>query len=123
MALPGANELDGRDNIVPHKEESMHANQQNIADDVLSGRIAMIGSRTDDPSRRPIAKSTPSPCAECKANVMLSPASRRRMTELSVVLCVECAVAVAESRNEPWIYPGRNDDQLQEMKANGIEPK
>lgn len=115
--------MDGRDSIAPHKEESMHVGQQDITHNVSSGHIVMIGSRTDDPSRRPIAGSTPSPCAECQEDVMLSPASRRRMTELSVVLCVECAVAVAESRNEPWIDPGRNDDQLQEMKANGIEPK
>lgn len=48
---------------------------------------------------------------------MLSPAMRQRMTELSVVLCIECAAAIAESRDEPWIHAGFSDEQLQETEA------
>ena len=100
----------------------MHANQQEIANDISSGHIAVIGARTDDPERRPIAGSTPSPCAECASEVMLSPATRRRMTELSAVLCVECAAAGAAARNERWIVADRSDEQLQEMAVNGVKP-
>ena len=94
-----------------------------IAEDLRTGRIAVIGSRTDDPYRRPIAGSTPSPCSECERDVMVSPATRRRMTEASVVLCADCAIAVARFRDEPWLDPGRTDDQMEEMEANGLEPK
>jgi hypothetical protein len=45
------------------------------------------------------------------------------MTELSVVLCIACAQAVAQSRNEPWVDSGRTDDQLQEMVVNEITPE
>lgn len=97
--------------------------QNEIDAAVSAGRVTVIGSRTDDPKRQPIEGSTPSPCAECSRDVMLSPATRRHMTELSVVLCLDCAAAVSETRNKPWINPGRNDDQMREMEANGIEPK
>ncbi len=101
----------------------MNVNKTDVAADVRSGRVCVIGSRTDDPGRQPIAGSTPSPCAECGHDVMLSPATRRRMTDLSVVRCADCAIIVAESRNERWIDPGRNDDQLSEMAENDIDPK
>lgn len=98
-------------------------NQQDVDKDLLSGHIAVIGSLTDDPGRQLIAGSTPSPCAECRRDVMLSPTTRRLMSDRSVVLCVDCAVIIAESRGEAWIDPGRNDEQLREMAANRIEPK
>ncbi len=98
-------------------------NQQDIADDIATGYVAVIGCLTTDPDRNPIAGSTPTPCRECDEDVMLAPATRQRMTELSIVLCVECAVAVAKVRNQPWIDAGRSVAQLQEMKDNGIEPR
>ena len=101
----------------------MPMNKQDINNAVSSGNVAVIGSCVHDPCRRHITGSTPSPCAECDRSVILSPATRRRMTDLTLVLCTDCAVAVAEARNEPWIHPGRNDDQLREMVANGIEPE
>ena len=101
----------------------MRTNEQDITTAVSSGHVAVIGSLVRDPGRRPVTGSTPSPCKECKREVMLSPATRRRMTDLSVVLCINCAAAVAKSRNKPWINPGYNDEQLREMEANGIQPK
>jgi len=53
---------------------------------------------------------------------MVSPASRRRMRPGDVFLCIECAVAIAEERGTKWIDPGRNDDQLAELAANGHVP-
>jgi len=93
-----------------------------IQEAVRLGRVAVIGSLVDDPGRRPIEGSTPLPCSRCSRAVMLSPATRRRMTDLSVVLCVDCAVAIAEERGELWENPGYNEDQLREMAANGIKP-
>jgi len=101
----------------------MTISSQDVVKDIQSGHIAVIGSRTDDPGRLPIAGSTPSPCVKCSRDVMISPATRQGMTGLSVVLCTDCAVVVAEARGEPWIHPGRSDDQLREMADNGHTPE
>ena len=94
-------------------------NNHEVMRDVNEGRFAVIASRTVDPQRRQIAGSTPWPCCHCNAEVMISPATRERMTELSIVLCRECAIAEAERRGEKWIDPGRSQKQLAELRANG----
>lgn len=85
--------------------------------------IALCCSRTDDPGRLPIAGSTPERCRRCGAEVMVSPASRRRMLPGDWILCIDCFAAIAEERGSKWIDPGRSDEQLAELAANGHEPK
>ena len=83
---------------------------------------AMICTRVGDPHWLRIEGSTPSPCGRCTHPVMVSPASRRLIQPGDVILCIECAVQIAEERGQPWIDPGRNDDQLAELAANGHVP-
>jgi hypothetical protein len=85
--------------------------------------IAVFCARTDDPQRQHIAYSTPAPCKRCAAEVMVSPATRRRLRPGDCILCLECMADVAEERREPWIITPRNADQLAELVTNGLEPE
>jgi hypothetical protein len=52
---------------------------------------------------------------------MLSPATRQRVTRLSVVLCLNCMSAIAATSHGPFIDAGYSEAQLQEMRDRNKE--
>jgi len=84
---------------------------------------AIICTRVGDPHWRKIEGSTPSPCSRCEHQVMVSPATRQLIQPGDKIICIECAVAIAEARGTKWVDPGRSPDQLAELVANGHEPR
>lgn len=91
--------------------------------DLLGIPVAAICPRKDDPRRLPIVGATPSNCCRCNRTVMVSPATRRRIRDCDQIICTDCAIAIAVFRGEKWIDAGRNDEQIDELEANGHEAK
>lgn len=91
--------------------------------DLLGIPVAAICPREDDPRRLVIAGATPSPCCRCQRTVMVSPATRNRIRPTDPIICTDCAIAVAAARGTPWLDAGRNDEQLDELAANGHEAR
>jgi hypothetical protein len=91
--------------------------------DIHDGAIALCAPRADDPARKIIAGALPFACLRCDELVMVSPASFARLRQRDVILCPDCFIAVAEERGTPWIDPGRSPEQLEELAANGHQPR